>query len=549
MTGAYPVLTYNTTQSQDNHAPHGSHANWFGTVKHIASAEPALGPTLGPQHPQPATHQFNFSPGSYATFPVHYYQIIGRLETHQPIHGTPVEAEPEVDDSSLKAFMKECTNGVFDDPGDEGDSSSKDPFGELPEGVDGPQNPGAYRIRSQQPSKLMRDTTHPQGTMPASFSRQTSTLAPGNYFPPPPYPHCQQQPSTFEPDNFSLPPSYHQSPQQQPIHDTNADYDVFTQHDASSLAINPQTLGSAVANSEGDQTESDTHAFQASLAHTQTTLSPAKKRRRSKLNDGSMAREDAPKLKAKRKRTKKSEDVDVGPINFGQGVLRNMSSEDAEDYFLRSRPLKVGKEGDDVDAVVAEKESWIREIMAAFDKPWISAPTVPKFHDSASEFGPWQEKHYRDMMKNIKADKTGAIIEAAATVIYSRVVRSHQTKVLVGGCRSLDVHRSLTCSKRLKKCIDAIEKLTIIRHDMVTNKNIVELIANPLRLMNRKQECKAAAGERKENLETYVPPRPARKSVGGSVDSGASEVSMSASNDDESLDVDGSDPGARSFSI
>ena len=66
--GPYPMATYNTTQSQDNHAPHGAHANWVGTVNHIAGGESALFQNHQLGQPQLATHQFNFSPGSYATF-------------------------------------------------------------------------------------------------------------------------------------------------------------------------------------------------------------------------------------------------------------------------------------------------------------------------------------------------------------------------------------------------------------------------------------------------------------------------------------------------
>jgi hypothetical protein len=135
------MATYNTTQSQDNHAPHGAHANWFGTVNHIASGESAL--LQDHQLGQPATHQLNFSPGSYATFPTQQYQNIGRLETHQPSHNAPASDG----DAAFRQSLDDFTNhSVYGD--EAGDSSSREFAENTAVDVNGLENPAGL----QQPS-------------------------------------------------------------------------------------------------------------------------------------------------------------------------------------------------------------------------------------------------------------------------------------------------------------------------------------------------------------------------------------------------------------
>lgn len=84
------------------------------------------------------------------------------------------------------------------------------------------------------------------------------------------------------------------------------DSNSLTPHDDMGFTADPQAFGNVVANSTSDQGGGNTQANQVSLAHTQTPLSPANKRRTSKADDGSMADVDAPQPKAKRPKTTKS---------------------------------------------------------------------------------------------------------------------------------------------------------------------------------------------------------------------------------------------------
>ena len=234
---------------------------------------------------------------------------------------------------------------------------------------------------------------------------------------------------------------------------------------------------------------------------------------------------------AKRTKTKESdEEVYLGPTNFGQGVMHDLSIEEAEECFIKREPLLCDKK-DDVDDVVANKEGWTRALMSSFDKPYSPTPVSGRVIEG---FAIHQEKYYQKMMDEIDGDETGMIVEAAATLVYNRVVESHQTKSLVKGGGSLACSKKMICSDRLTRCITAIEKLAKIRYDVIKNSHIIELVANPDGLMKRKEDCKLSAAERKQELETHVPAksRRGRKTKGGSGGSVDGKVSTSGSDED-----------------
>ena len=234
---------------------------------------------------------------------------------------------------------------------------------------------------------------------------------------------------------------------------------------------------------------------------------------------------------AKRTKTKESdEEVYLGPTNFGQGVLHDLSIEEAEECFIKREPLLCDKK-DDVDDVVANKEGWIRALMSSFDKPYSPTPVSGRVIEG---FAIHQEKYYQKMMDEIDGDESGMIVEAAATLVYNRVVESHQTKSLVKGGGSLACSKKMICSDRLTRCITAIEKLAKIRYDVIKNSHIIELVANPGGLMKRKEDCKLSAAERKQELEMHVPVKPRRvgKPKGGIGSSVDSKVSTTGSDED-----------------
>jgi len=207
-TSPYPVPS--GQQFRDTNVHLSSYAPMFGAITNNNNFDSSLSqPHQGAYSPN-ATQQFSFSPGSQATFSIQHNSGNGAL--HQPVYQAPVEADPEADDKAYLSIWKELINDP-DDSDNEGNSSSKNAPGKLAESMNNLQTQGVYSTASQQPLEQVRDIIHLQGTVPASFSGQTWTLAHNNSVLPPSYPHpqyhCpqyQQQPSPFNPNSFSPPP-------------------------------------------------------------------------------------------------------------------------------------------------------------------------------------------------------------------------------------------------------------------------------------------------------------------------------------------------------
>jgi len=341
------------------------------------------------------------------------------------------------------------------------------------------------------------------------------------------------------------------------------DSNFLTPHDGLGLAAGSQASKHAYANSKGGQTEVNAQAYQTSLVQTQTTLSPVQKRRRSKLDDGSTADVDAPKPKTKRtKITKSNKQVDFDSndtpeadraeaslskptkkkrktptkkqlciefvhTNFGQGVYRGMDNEHAVQRLTKRGALIVDKESDDVENVMADRERWVRAIMSAFDKPCSPVPLVKDFGPLVEKFKAWQDENYGHVMKEINEDKVGDIVEAAATVVYSKIVDSHKAGNLELHGLSLNHDYKMTCSQRLTKCIEILEKSAVIRRDVITNTRIVEFVGSPAVMLSRKEHNKfdnhlrSIRDEKQKLLEAASDPK--RENEG----SAASEVSKS----------------------
>jgi hypothetical protein len=298
ITSPYPMVTHNTTQSQDNHAPQGAHANWFGTTTHVGSGESAQFQNNQLGFAPPATHQFNFSPGSYATFPTQQYQNIGRLETHQPIHNTPAEIAKE------RAFQQDYADFINEDGilDNDGHSDSKKSAGRPTADVNGLQNHNAHSGIPHQPSKLMYNTTQPQ---PFSHHGQPPTPRSGNFYSTGPFTTYEQQSAVpVLPSHYA--PSPHQSHKQQPTHDnTLIDPRVLNQHDGSSDAACPRGFEHAPANGTYDQSGGNTQSNQESMPQTQTISSNGNKRRSSRISGGGAASSVADPKKKRKTATKK----------------------------------------------------------------------------------------------------------------------------------------------------------------------------------------------------------------------------------------------------
>jgi hypothetical protein len=195
--------------------------------------------------------------------------------------------------------------------------------------------------------------------------------------------------------------------------------------------------------------------------------------------------------------------------------------------------------------------------MSAFDKPYSAVPVVKGFGPLLPQFKPRQDEQYSLVMREIESDQIGNLVEAAATCVYSKIVHIHTTRSLKAGGSSFHYDPKLTCSGRLTRCVEAIEKLAIIRHDVITNTRILELIANPAWMMDRKEENKIQNDTKsRETGEAKEAKKYQKKSLKNSSDSkeenevsGASKVSMGGSGGDEELVTDSGGPDSRPSSV
>jgi hypothetical protein len=525
MAGAH--TTPSGSQFQDTYMLDRSYVPMLGATINNISIEPALQQHQQVAHPQGAAQHFNFSPGSYATFTAQHNS--GNLHNSgngAPPHPAPVEVDTNAEQRAYDAVRRDFTHDS-DYSEEEGDSSSKGCAEKTAVAVNGQQSLNSNPVMPP-PSKPTRDTAYLQGRLHMPHLGQPPMAMPNGYLSPPLDTFHQQQ------------PMHNNTPYgQQPMpNDSLLDFGFPAHHGASRREAYPQALEYSLLNSPVDQTMYNNMTYQAGMVQTQAPVSSANKRRLSSVGGGGMADSSGglgvTQQDAKRMRIETgAEGASPVNTNFGQRPLRGMTSEEAAGHFTRRSSMVFDNEPDDVDEVEANKEGWIKEIMAAFARPYSAKPVLQDFKHLLEGFGPYQEKYYLKTKKVIDNDKTGDIVEAAATILYSRVVNSHRTNTLDMGGASLPCNRKLTCSERMKWCIHAIEMLTIIRHDVIRNSHIVELVSNPERLIKRKEDCKYSADERKVELETHVPakPRSARTkgSSGGTV---TSKVSMSDSDED-----------------
>jgi hypothetical protein len=260
-------------------------------------------------------------------------------------------------------------------------------------------------------------------------------------------------------------------------HPNPLDPNVSAQYDDPSHEACPRAFEHAPANGTSDQSGVNAQSYQESMPQTQTEPSKTKKRQRSKAG-GSNG--ETPK---KRKTATRSETVDWVATAYVNSY-QSMTAEAAEERLTMRIPMDFA-EKDDLEAVVDNKEHWIRRLMSAFDKQYSAMPVVEDFGDLIYCFKPWQDDHY----------------EAAVTCVYSKIISSHKFGSLDQHGPSFHYDPTLVCSKRLTGCIEAIEKITLVREDVIKHVRVEEFVSNPAAMMKRKEECKILNERKKIELE------------------------------------------------
>ena len=465
-----------STQTFDAHLQHGS---IFGAA--AINNNNSIDPAFSGSH-QTTPQHFNFSPGSHAQ--LSFQHISGNGATHQPTYQSSLPPELEAHLKRADAFFI----GIGGVPGGDYDYSSMD----FPEKQamfgDTLDAPSASQTGPQPQYGLNRNSAH-LGSVPASFDGQLPTSIQSNSEPPPAYQFNQQQsPMLMLMLNSACIPHPHQSYEHQPMHHhIPRDPNVSTQYDDPSHATCPQAFEHAPANGTSDQSGGNTQSNQESMPQTQTISLNGNKRRSSEIS-GEGAASSVADPKKKRKTATKKEIVDWYPTTFGNGY-KGMTAEAAEERLITRIPMTLAEE-DDLETVMDNEAYWVRRLMSAFDKQYSAVPVMEDFKELLHIYKPWQDEHYSKVMRVIDGDDIGNLVEAAATAVYSKIISSHKTKTLDQQGSSFIYDRTFICSKRLIGCVEAMEKLTIIREDLIDNMRVAELISNPANMVKRKESNK-----------------------------------------------------------
>lgn len=325
-----------------SHIHHGSSVPMFGAITNNY-IDPSVPQSNQGAHSQAASQHFSLSPGSQANFSIQHNSSNGA--THQLTYQSSLTPELEAELRAADAFYEKLSrlNGCKDD------SSSTDFPEKQPVVVD----------TLQTPCELNRNSAH-LGSVPAFFRGQPQTLMHNNSGPPPPYLPGQKQ-SSRPTLNSHCATSPHQSHEHQPMdHHNPLDPNIQAPHDASHDAACSQAVQNAPVNGTSDQCGVNAQSYQESMPQTQTEPSKTKKRQRSKAG-GSNG-----ETSKKRKTATRSETVDwvaTAYMNSYQG----MTAEAAEERLTTRIPMDFA-EKDDLEAVVDNKEYWIRRLISAFDK-------------------------------------------------------------------------------------------------------------------------------------------------------------------------------------
>ena len=205
---------------------------------------------------------------------------------------------------------------------------------------------------------------------------------------------------------------------------------------------------------------------------------------------------------------------EITTSSLEQVVIVGLTFDEAINIVNKQKKIK---EGDDVAVVKAQPQKWITAIVRAFRKAPSDTPTLIDFEDMSPKFLPgfikWQTDHVEKTEKRLKGG--ARLPEAIATVVFNLVIQRHEKGTLEKsyGAR-IKPDTTLSCSTRLKLITAAIEKLAIIRWDVVAGIRLDDLVNNPVAAAKFKETNKKVndlKNEKDKQLHKSDPANSARK--------------------------------------
>ena len=456
--------TYNFSSS-------GYHSQ--GQVTNSLNIDPALSPWRHDGRQQTPLHQFNMHPGSHVTFAGNSFQQSNITQGNQNLRVQGIE--PLANDSDQKNEDNKRFEDFLNNSGDD------DTF----------------------LSKHYHETTMPADGLGSFHNKSMGTMGP------PPLPIKAVARNTGR-NNFF----------------------VYTQRSSVNPASSPHASSPELMNSNDDQSVGGASATQESSGDAHNSLSSTsqvKKRRRASSGDGSsgVSVEDGGESRkpqnstTQRKRTRKSKSntpvssiksslsrresllaADYSEVQVSAHPLKRMSHDEAAEKYIRREELDIDGDGN-VEEVKAERDAWIRSIMQAFDAPYNQEPKTKKI--PVAEFLRWQKEHHSLTMEKIQEGANNDLAEATATYLYGLVVEGHEKGSLIKSPgTSFNYNLKINCKDRLEKIIEVLERLAIIRYDLVCGARVHELVANPVAVFNRKEENKLENDKKKPAREAML---------------------------------------------
>ncbi|EME40585.1 hypothetical protein DOTSEDRAFT_55755 [Dothistroma septosporum NZE10] len=162
--------------------------------------------------------------------------------------------------------------------------------------------------------------------------------------------------------------------------------------------------------------------------------------------------------------------------------LRFTNARDAELFGLRT---KVNLPGDDWEAVAANPEPWVKQIIAAFDKEPIKeavrhskdGKTIPE-----DRWAAFQANHVEKTAVHHKKNK--AMLEIGAWQVFQGIIDAHKD-----GYPMFKPESAKICSEHMNEAIKAIGDYAIIRFDVVRCQGIENMASSVTATIQRKLNC------------------------------------------------------------
>lgn len=222
-----------------------------------------------------------------------------------------------------------------------------------------------------------------------------------------------------------------------------------------------------------------------------------------------------------------------------------VSGEDyAKKIAIQRTPLQVQE--DDSEQVATNAHYWVPLIANAFDAAFQAQPDRSDLYTEAglTEWIRWQEEHDDKIQAILYTHpKPQVLVQACAFLFLKHILEAHENgqgpihvlrTVAVGGSDPY-----LKCSERIHAAISTLEKLTIVRYDVLRVERLADLAANPKGFGERKIENLWVNYGKKRVKEPYLKREVAVK--GAAAMSSPEHDLMSA---DQSYASDGHVPGS-----